>query len=709
MKTEILAPAGGEQSAYTALLAGADAVYLGLTEFSAREGAENFDAAALARTARFAHLLNAKVYVCLNTLVKDGETERFFACALDAWNAGADAILMQDMFLGRELKRAYPEIVLHLSTQAGCCNLDGALLAKEYGFSRVVLARETPLAEIGRIAVEIETEVFVQGALCTCFSGQCYFSSFAGNHSGNRGRCKQPCRKKYTVDRAGFERAAYALSTSDLCVGTRVRELIGAGVVSLKIEGRLRRGEYVASAVKYYRALLGGGDGVSEFSDLKRAYNRGDYTRGLAFGQEENFLSRNVQGHLGERVGVIASSGGKLFCRSGYRGSAGDGFKILRGGEEIGGAAFAGACKGGFYLSTRARLLAGDEVRLTTDAEGGKRLLTPATARELSVRVRICADEYPVAECEGFRCTGEKPAAAALRAPLGEEEIAACFRKTDGAPFLPRIVAETENAFFAKSDLNAFRRKFYRELAEYLAPSRAPLEEQKIEASVSPVGGKLTAVITADPDGADADVVIYKPRDYRKIEPPARGGEKFLWLPPLLSAEDERLVAAARERFDGFYCDGYYGIALAKKYGKPLFAGAGFNLTNRYAVAGVKRAGAKYFTLSAELSLREQNALAAEGGFALSSGDIKVMELCYCPFSRACGTCDRRDLYTLTDEEGRRFPMRRYRVSGDYRFELFNCSPLQTTRGTASALIDDTTRGGATGCATRGHTDRSML
>ena len=139
------------------------------------------------------------------------------------------------------------------------------------------------------------------------------------------------------------------------------------------------------------------------------------------------------------------------------------------------------------------------------------------------------------------------------------------------------------------------------------------------------------------------------------------------------------------------------------------FAGAGFNLTNRYAVAGVKRAGAKYFTLSAELSLREQNALAAEGGFALSSGDIKVMELCYCPFSRACGTCDRRDLYTLTDEEGRRFPMRRYRVSGDCRFELFNCSPLQTTRGTASALIDDTTRGGATGCATRGHTDRSML
>lgn len=170
--TELLAPAGDEKTAYAALRAGADAVYLGLTRFSARESAENFCVSALEKLTREAHLLGAKVYVALNTLVKDGELSDFAAAAREAWNAGADAILMQDVFLGRALKELYPEIVLHLSTQAGCCNVHGARLAKACGFSRVVLARETPLADIPAISAVIETEAFVQGALCTCFSGQ---------------------------------------------------------------------------------------------------------------------------------------------------------------------------------------------------------------------------------------------------------------------------------------------------------------------------------------------------------------------------------------------------------------------------------------------------------------------------------------------------------------------------------------------------------
>lgn len=297
--TELLAPAGGEQSAYIALEGGADAVYLGLNDFSARAGAENFDVQSLERTARFAHVLGAKVYVALNTLVKDAELPQLFALAKAAWQAGADAILLQDVFLGQALKNACPEIVLHLSTQAGCCNVYGAELAKVCGFSRAVLARETPIEEVAKISAVIETEVFVQGALCTCFSGQCYFSSFAGNMSGNRGRCKQPCRKKYTISRSGFEEPSYALSLSDLSVGDRIKELIAAGVSSLKIEGRMRRPEYVAAAVKYYRELLGGGNPQAAFDALRRAYNRGDYTSGLAFGQDRTFLSQKVQGHIG--------------------------------------------------------------------------------------------------------------------------------------------------------------------------------------------------------------------------------------------------------------------------------------------------------------------------------------------------------------------------------------------------------------------------
>ncbi|MGN0817884.1 MAG: peptidase U32 family protein, partial [Candidatus Coproplasma sp.] len=236
--TEILAPAGDEESAYAAINAGADAIYLGLTAFSARSSAKNFDLSSLEKLISYAHALGVKIYVAMNTLVKDGEVESFINGAISAHNAGADAIIIQDIFLGKYLKQTYPQIVLHLSTQAGVNNVYGALLAREYGFDRVILARETRLEDIKSIAKIIETEVFIQGALCSCFSGQCYLSSFAGGNSGNRGKCKQPCRKLYSIDRKGWDERAYRISLSDLSVGEDIKKLIDAGVYSFKIEGR---------------------------------------------------------------------------------------------------------------------------------------------------------------------------------------------------------------------------------------------------------------------------------------------------------------------------------------------------------------------------------------------------------------------------------------------------------------------------------------
>lgn len=705
MKRELLAPAGGEKSAKIALQAGADAIYLGLKEFSAREGAENFDACALERTARFAHLLGARVYVCLNTLVKDGETARFFESARLAYNAGADGILLQDIFLGKALHEAYPRMELHLSTQAGCCNVYGAYLAREYGFSRVVLARETPIAEIKKISEIIETEAFVQGALCTCFSGQCYLSSFAGNNSGNRGRCKQPCRKRYRIDRNGFENEAYALSTSDLCVGERIRELAAAGVTSFKIEGRLRREEYVASAVRYYRSLLDGRR--ADRTDLTRAFNRGDYTEGLAFGQKGDFLSRNVQGHIGERVGSIALKEGGFFCTSTYQARKGDGFKILRGGKEAGGASFLRAGKGGFFLASPVKLRAGDEVRLTTEAGAGERLLQPVRFRSFDVAVRIIGGELPEARAGEFTFTGKEPAPVARSAPLEKEEIEANFQKAE-EPLLPCVTAQTRNAFLPKSALNAFRRDFYAAYVAHLLPARDRLDEVEISpAEIPSAGEKKTAVITRDKEGADADVVIYKPRDMKKITPPKRGKETYLWLPPLFTEADEKLVAEAIGAFDGIYTEGNYGVKLAEKYGVSLFAGAGFNLTNRFAVAGAIAAGAKYYVVSKELSRAEQIALNGKGAFALQAGGISVMELCYCPFEKTCKTCDKRDEYTLTDEEGRKFPLVRYSAGEGCRFELYNCAPLSCESG-LSPLKDDTARF-AGKAATAGHANRSML
>ncbi|MDE6001215.1 MAG: U32 family peptidase, partial [Clostridia bacterium] len=174
--SEILAPAGDKNSAYAAINAGADAIYLGLDKFSARSSAENFNEENFKEICRYARAFGVKVYVALNTVVKDSELEGFFAAAVSAWNTGADALIIQDLFLGKYLKKLAPKIKLHLSTQAGTCNILGAELAKECGFERVILARETKLLDVAEISKIIETEAFVQGALCTCFSGQCYMS-----------------------------------------------------------------------------------------------------------------------------------------------------------------------------------------------------------------------------------------------------------------------------------------------------------------------------------------------------------------------------------------------------------------------------------------------------------------------------------------------------------------------------------------------------
>ena len=351
--TEILAPAGNGDCAKAAINAGADAVYLGLDKFSARSSAENFDSDKLAYICRYAHLFGTKVYAALNTVVKDSEIEDFIKTALNAWNTGCDALILQDIFLGKFLKQNFPDICLHLSTQAGTCNVYGAELAKKYGFDRVILARETKLSDIAEISKIIETEAFVQGALCTCFSGQCYMSSFIGGNSGNRGKCKQPCRKKYSIDRVGFEEEAYRLSLSDLCVDRRIDEYLASGVKSFKIEGRMRRPEYVSASVSYYKKLLKGNSVNNEFSDLKRTFNRGNYTSGLAFGQDKSFISSAVQGHIGEYAGIIKVDSSKYILRTDKKLSAGDGFKILRGGVETGGAVLSGEVKGGYVLSSK--------------------------------------------------------------------------------------------------------------------------------------------------------------------------------------------------------------------------------------------------------------------------------------------------------------------------------------------------------------------
>ena len=684
---EILAPAGTLECANAAIDNGADAIYLGLSAFSARQGAGNFDEPSFRAIVQKAHFCGAKIYVAMNTLVKDEELDDFLRSLLFAWNEGADAIIMQDVFLGKAVHERYPQIVLHLSTQAGVCTLDGARLAANYGFTRVILARETPILEIQKIAEFIETEVFVQGALCTCFSGQCYFSSFAGGNSGNRGRCKQPCRKKYAYDRNGNTDKDYALSLSDLSVGDDIAKLIAAGVTSFKIEGRMRRPEYVAAAVRYYRNIL---DGATNYdgalSDLRRTYNRGNYTKGLAFGQDRRLLSPAVQGHLGEKVGVVKVVGGKYMVDSRFSPRSGDAFKILRDGKEIGGATYLKTEGRAFVIGSKVRLKNGDGVFITTDTAVNERVLSGQKRVPISVSLSFHEGECPVVESEGIRCCGDNALQTAKNQPLTIEELRACFLKTDGLPVDVTFenIRLKGNIFIPKAELNSLRRSLYSAVYEAKTKVENALYEYQPFAIEGTSGkNEKTAVIATDFSGVETDIAIYKADDYAAPIPESfKNGnfEKYLFY-PAFTTEQDLLALADRLReceIDGIYAENYGGITFANEHGLRVFAGTGFNLTNALSVMTLlQENNVAYYALSKELNGEELSALSGERAFTLASGGIKIMDLCYCPFGKTCRQCDQKSVYSLTDEGGRTFPVRRYTAAdGACRFEVYNCADL---------------------------------
>ena len=681
--TEILAPAGGLDSAMAAINSGADAIYLGLSQFSARSSAENFDISSLGKLLTCAHALNVRVYVAMNTLVKNRELSEFLETLVSVWNTGADAIILSDIFIGKFVHQNYPEIVLHLSTQAGICNLYGAKLAKKYGFSRVILSRETSLEDIKAIAQIIETEVFVQGALCTCFSGQCYMSSFAGGNSGNRGRCKQPCRKKYSYDRVGYETPEYRLSLSDLSVGKYIFSLMEAGVCSFKIEGRMRRPEYVAAAVNYYKSILDDKYSDKIFSDLKRTYNRGNYTHGLTFGQDKSFISSAVQGHIGEFVGTVKVVNGKYFCESNGDFVTGDSFKVLREGREIGGADFASDSFKGFYVNSACKLKNGDKLFITTDKRLNEKLLSTVKKINVNVSVKLIAGKLPEVDISGYKYCGKTAVSKAKTLPLSQAKIEECFKKTDKYPFEVSFgKIETFESFLTSAELNDLRRTAYARYFELISENNNT--QYKFNCVVPTTDNSVcdkVAVICGKPDLDGADIVIYKPDDFTKID--KRAEENcFLFLPPFMTGDEIEKIKTQLGRFCGIYCDGSWGIELAEELGIPCFAGTGLNISN---AIDTSLCPAKYVALSKELTDKEQKEIATEKTFALSSGAVKVMDLIYCPFGKNCKSCDRQSIYTLTDEAGRKFPVKRYKTSS-CRFEVYNCVHLLSVSPMGSLL-----------------------
>lgn len=263
---ELLAPAGNMAALHAAVAGGADAVYLGLEAFNARRGADNFTLETLREACDFAHLRGVSIYVTMNTIILPDEVGEALECVRQAYRAGADGFIVQDIGLAAEISRTLPEASLHLSTQMNTHNLAGVRAAARLGAERITLAREVSLDEIALLCAAaaeegMEVEVFAHGALCVCYSGQCFMSSMIGGRSANRGMCAQACRLPYELQNKALQKSLpspgdHLLSPQDLCTVDRVDDLVAAGVASLKIEGRMKSPEYVFAVTSVYRKAL---------------------------------------------------------------------------------------------------------------------------------------------------------------------------------------------------------------------------------------------------------------------------------------------------------------------------------------------------------------------------------------------------------------------------------------------------------------------
>ncbi len=674
---EILSPAGNRQALEAAVQCGADAVYLGASAFSARALAGNFGPDDLQDAVRYAHVRGRRIYLAVNTLLHDQEMPRLREVAADAARAGVDAIIVQDVGVLSVLRQLLPDMPFHASTQMAVHSLQGAQVARRLGCCRVVLARECSLAQAREIAAAgPEVEVFAHGALCVAQSGQCLMSSMAGGRSGNRGRCAQPCRQMYEMNGRG----AYLLSPKDLCMLGHMAALVESGAAALKIEGRMKRPQYVAAVTRAYRQALDEAlegrafDAEAAAQDVKRAFHRGGFTTGHLLGsvQDEAFLSTERPGHEGLPVGWIDSVGrGMAQATLTAPLTAGDGLEARGAGEGGGVSVTQSAPAGRAHLRVPAQVKAGMALYRTTDAAQDASIAAylreehAAAPVRLTLTVRIGAPAELLAEdAQGrsARATSGQSAERTLSRALTAQDWEKQLRRTGGTPFcISSVVLHTqEEAYLSAAQLNALRRDALDALAEHrILAARPFLEPASLPAMPDTVFSVhktarpsqwFAQVATAEQARtcarAGVERVLWHPADFRpeSLERASAGLPDGVWLhlPPCLSTGALKSVCAwvtACGRFSGYVAA---NIGQVGAIPLPFMADASLHCMNLFAAGSWISLGAERVTLSPELS-RAQSAplLAAVPCDVRVYGREALMNLRHCPARAAGASCDR--------------------------------------------------------------------
>ena len=617
-KPEILAPAGSLESVYAAVRCGVDAVYLGGKEFSARGNATNFTEDELKEAVSYCHLNGVSVHQAINTIAFDKNFETLLKVAVRSAEIGVDAFIIQDLGVFSVIKNALPDMPLHASTQMTIHSVDGAKKAMDMGFSRVVLSRELSLSAIEEICkLPVEVEVFIHGALCMSVSGQCFMSAMIGGRSANRGLCAQSCRLPFSADKSDY----YALSLKDLSYIPEINSLVDAGVKSFKIEGRMKRPEYVASAVNAVKNALSGEK--YDMSVLKSVFSRGGFTDGYL----KETLGKNMFG-IREKEDVVSAKDYFPEIRELYRRDIGR--------REI-----------SFSLKAH------ENEAMTLSAFCGK---TEDTV------------------------SGDVPKKAENK-PSDENFFKEKLSKLGGTPFiLKEINCDTDdNIFVPASAVNDIRRKAVEEISNLLTENKKHtvnkdvLKKGERYIPQSPPYIRISVKKAEQIKGLSDKVkeIILPLSEYEKVD----ASDKILLSPPRFITNEksvkETLLKAKEKGFSHIYCNNIAHLETAKNLGFICHAGFGMNIANSYSIDMIKDMGATDAELSFEMKLSQISSLSGDiKRGIITYGRLPLMLTRNCPIKSQIGCKNCKKI--LTDRKGAKFPVYCY---GDYA-EILNCNIL---------------------------------
>lgn len=610
---EILAPAGSMESLTAAVRSGANAVYLGGKLFSARGNAVNFDAEELRRAVEYCHARGVKVYQTVNTLVRDDELEKTQQCIKEACNAGVDALIIQDLGVARIAHEIAPDMALHASTQMTAVTPAAMRALEELGFKRAVLPREMNFAEIREIAdnTSLELEMFVHGALCMCVSGQCYLSAMLGSRSGNRGLCAQPCRLPFGVQGGN----GHDLSLKDLSLVDKIPELHKAGVTSFKIEGRMKRPEYVAAAVTSCRKAAEGVSDDDINNKLRAVFSRSGFTDG--------YLTEN--------------RGREMFG--------------IRGKEDVTAAAP--------VLSSLKHLYDKETPLVPVD------FAFTALEGETATLAASAGGKNAFAESE---CIVEK----AQNKPTTEEELNRQLQKCGGTFFYCRSadIEIDDNIRLPLSAVNALRRDVLSSLENSLSkvkpiPCGSFKKNFASHLSKQPKFYARFDSVNQIPDDLSGISLIYFPAmaslsDWEKLL--KRGLPLAAELPRGMFGREEKVrerLLKLKEMGVETVCGGHIGaVRLGFELGFIVHGGVGMNVFNTIDLQELEDMGVEEAMVSFELTVQQMQRLGGDlPRSAIAYGYVPLMLTRNCPVKngKTCKTCGRKSV--ITDRMGISFPV----------------------------------------------------